>query len=67
MSDYNRHTTPPVPRLRVFKDLDEPNPTKAYFVGEWYPTMEHGWQLRMWEDGFVDEDHARAYIADDQS
>lgn len=49
---------PPVPRLRVFKDLD----SDEVFIAEWYPTLEHGYQLRVWDEGFVDEGHAREYI-----
>lgn len=48
----------PIPRLRVFKDLD----SDEVFVAEWYPTISHGWQLRVADEGFRDEEHAREWI-----
>lgn len=51
-------TTSPIPRLQVFKDLD----SGEVFVAEWYPTISHGWQLRIADEGFQSEDHARDWI-----
>lgn len=43
--------------VRAFRDVK----SGEYFTGYWYDTLDHGWQVRVIKDKFVEESKAVVY------